>query len=79
MTAALGIYLYARSSFAHGEETCAQCGLQRTVDHRGPFRFESEPTRPPASPPEECSDHAWKRTGCWQVGDGFAYYLLHRP
>ena len=70
--------LYWNDSYVSGIEPCDQCGIQRSVDRRGPVWFVSEPyeSKLAARPdwlPVDCVQHQWQRTGCWREDGGYAY------
>lgn len=62
-----------RLTYVHGREACTQCSAHREFDRRGPFQWHSEPESDSARS-DVCSDHDWKRVGCWEEGSEFRTY-----
>lgn len=60
-----------------GEESCTTCSARRHVDGFGPLLWRSSPTVAAGNSP--CEEHQWKRTGCWESGGSFVYYVPPDP
>lgn len=71
--AACGLFLGWHATYSSGTETCIDCRAEREFDRRGPFSWHSEvktPRSAVARASRTCTEHDWRRSGCWRTGSG---------